>query len=106
MAADPFPHRTFYTLIKTLDPLKVQSRLMNASDKELFFALFYLGADERRDVLSRLSRTKAERLRGVLLRGGRFGQEEYRAAVNHLNLHLSGDKPLPSLKTYYRPGRG
>ncbi len=101
---EKFPHRTFIKLVKTLDPLRIQNRLMSTPENELFFALFYLVENERKEVLSRLSKTKAARVMEVLLRGGRFGREEYLTAVNHLNAHISGDKPLPPLKTYYRPG--
>ena len=101
---ESFPHREFIRLIREGDPVKVQSRLMSSSDKDLAVALTFLGEAERLYVLSRLSRSKADRVNAVLRRGSKFGGEEYRKTVTHLNRHLRSDKPLPPLKSYYRPG--
>ncbi len=98
-----FPHREFIRLIREGDPVKIQSRLMSASDKDLALAVTYLSQSERLYVFSRLSPVKAERIKAVLDRGAKFGQEEYRTAVTYLNRHLQSDKPLAPLKSYYRP---
>lgn len=93
----------FIRLIREGEPVKIQSRLMNASDKDLAMAVTYLDESERLFVFSRLSPAKAERVKAVLARGASFGRGEYNSTVNHLNRHLLSARPLPPLKSYYRP---
>lgn len=100
-----FPHREFISLVRKGDRLKIENRLMSASDKELAMALYYLGETERLYVLSLLSDAKSRRVNAVLERGFRFGREEYLKSVGHLIDHIKGEKPLTSLKSYYRPRR-
>lgn len=90
-----FPHREFIRLVREGEPVKIQSRLMCSSDKDLAVAVTYLSEPERLFIFSRLSSAKAERVKAVLRRGAKFGQEEYVITVNHLNRHLQSEKPLP-----------
>ncbi len=99
------PHRDFYTLVKTGEPVKTRNRLLSASDKELYLAVCYLARPEQEEILRLLSPEKAGRIRDIFARGIRFGQDEYRTAVNHLIRHLSEDSPLPPLRSWYRPGQ-
>lgn len=97
------PHRAFMRLVREGDPIKIQNRLMSASDKGLAMALTYLDQGDRLFVFSRLSLAKTERVKAVLARGAFLGRKEYVSAVNHLNQHLQADSPLPPLRSYYRP---
>jgi len=102
---NPFPHRDFFNLAARSSDTGTRNRLQSASDKELYLALYYLGAGERRQILNLLSREKAARVEEIFRRGIRFGREEYLVAVNHLIAHLSRETPEKPLRSWYRPGK-
>ena len=97
--------RNLLTAISKLDFKQAQLRLTSAQDKDLALVLAQMADIDRELVLARVSEAKALRVRDHMgrFKHVRYSPDAYENALKLLIRHLESDKPLPGMKSYFRP---
>ena len=97
--------RLLLVVISKLDYKLAQLRLNNAQDKDLALVLSHMADIDRELILARVSEAKTHRLRDHMqrLKHVRYSPDAYELALKSLVLHMESQKPLPGMKSYFRP---
>lgn len=100
------PHQRVLELIRSLDRVDVQNRLLRTSDKEIALSLIYMSDWQQDFVLEFLGTVKEARVRQELerYRHTRILYRQYEMAVHTVIRSLEGGR-LTGARVYYRPLR-
>lgn len=100
-------HRRLLDLVRVLDQITVQNRLMSAPDKDLALAMLYMTGFERDQILRRLSRQKRMRIHEELKRQEhtRILYDQYDRSIEWVIRHISTDRRPERQRSYFRPSR-
>ena len=103
----PSLNQRFLKLIRELEPVEAQNRLLRVADRELAIAMLYMEERERQELFAFLSPAKAKRVKEEYgfaeRRAVRYDQ--YRVVIEGVITQLSRSGAGAPMRSYLRPRR-